>query len=101
MSSHTIKVTGVSAELLRLLDQRIRSQHATGRAEYIRELIRRDILAAQPDAPAEWPSEEMPLRELLAPIQAEATRLGETEEDAETFLREELDAHRREHRLAS
>jgi len=60
-SSHVIKVTGVSDELLSLLDMKMRQQHATGRAEYIRELIRRDILASEiirPSqesvSPAEW-----------------------------------------------
>jgi len=43
MSSHVIKVTGIPEELLILLDRRIQDQHSTGRAEYIRELIRRDL----------------------------------------------------------
>lgn len=44
--SHVVKVTGMSEELLGLLDARVRQQQATGRAEYIRELIRRDALAS-------------------------------------------------------
>ncbi len=46
--SQVVKVTGMSEELLRLLDARVKQQQATGRAEYIRELIRRDTLAAGP-----------------------------------------------------
>jgi len=49
--SHVVKVTGMSGELLELLDLRVRQQHAAGRAEYIRELIRRDVLASQTLAP--------------------------------------------------
>ncbi len=43
-TSHVVKVTGMSEELLELLDARVKQQQATGRAEYIRELIRRDAL---------------------------------------------------------
>ena len=98
MASHTIKVTGVPEELLQLLDQRIRTRHATGRSEYIRELIRRDVLAAPGAAPPGWPSAEMPFRELLAPVQQEAERLGESEDETEELLRHELEVHRRERR---
>ena len=38
----------MSEELLRLLDARVQQQQATGRAEYIRELIRRDALSSAP-----------------------------------------------------
>ena len=50
-TSLVVKVTGMSEELLRLLDARVRQQQATGRAEYIRELIRRDVLAPQDHKP--------------------------------------------------
>ena len=43
--SHVVKVTGMSEDLLALLDARVRQQHAAGRAEYVRELIRRDVLS--------------------------------------------------------
>ena len=43
--SQVVKVTGMSEDLLHLLDMRVRQVRATGRAEYIRELIRRDALA--------------------------------------------------------
>jgi len=45
-ASHVVKVTGMSEELLELLDARVKQQKATGRAEYIRELIRRDALTS-------------------------------------------------------
>ena len=44
MSSRTIKVTGVPQDLVALLDQRVKDRHAVGRSEYIRELIRKDVL---------------------------------------------------------
>lgn len=44
--SRVVKVTGMSEDLLALLDARVRQQHAAGRAEYVRELIRRDVLSA-------------------------------------------------------
>ena len=46
-ASRVVKVTGMSGELLELLDLRVRQQHAGGRSEYIRELIRRDVLSSQ------------------------------------------------------
>ena len=50
-ASQVVKVTGMSEELLRLLDARVKQQQATGRAEYIRELIRRDALAPHEHKP--------------------------------------------------
>ena len=94
MASHTIKVTGVSEELLQLLDQRIRMQHAAGRAEYIRELIRRDVLnGSKGHAPAGRRS----FRELLAPVH-DATPPEETEEETEQFVDDLIATVRRERR---
>lgn len=91
MASHTIKVTGVSDELLQLLDQRIQAQHATGRAEYIRELIRRDVLT----------EESLPqgrrFREIVAPVHA-ATPADETEEESDAFVDDLIGTVRRERR---
>ena len=101
MASNTIKVTGVSHELLHLLDEQIRARHATGRSEYIRELIRRDVLPPTASVAPAWPSADMPFRELLAPVQQDAERLGETEAVTEEFVREQLEAHRRERRARS
>lgn len=49
--SHTVKVTGISDELLSLIDKNIRRVHAKGRSEYIRELIRKDLLACEKGKP--------------------------------------------------
>ncbi len=87
MASHTIKVTGVSDELLLLLDERIQAQHSTGRAEYIRELIRKDVLGARAGAagPASF-------REILAPVHEATARQGcppgEIDQDIEDAVRE-------------
>ncbi len=97
-ASQVVKVTGMSEELLRLLDARVKQQQATGRAEYIRELIRRDALAAQPHTPKRRKarrragtaaSEQSLLAEYHALVDAEMAgtlspaqqqRLGEVEE---------------------
>lgn len=59
MTSHVVKVTGMSPELVALLDARVREQHAAGRAEYVRELIRRDVLSKQPSPPVAPPEQEI------------------------------------------
>lgn len=91
MASHTIKVTGVSDELLQLLDQRIQARHATGRAEYIRELIRRDVL------PAESRPQGRTFRDIVAPVHA-AEPAEETEGEIEEFVDDLIAAVRRERR---
>jgi metal-responsive CopG/Arc/MetJ family transcriptional regulator len=92
MASHTIKVSGISDDLLRLMDERLREQHSTGRSEYIRELIRRDVLGNRGNGAAPVRA----FREILAPVHEETRRSGETEEELEAFLRSQLEAHRRE-----
>lgn len=92
MASHTIKVSGMSDALLRLLDERLREQHSTGRSEYIRELIRRDVLGNRGNSL----TADRSFREILAPVHEETRRSGETEAEIEAFLREQLEAHRRE-----
>jgi metal-responsive CopG/Arc/MetJ family transcriptional regulator len=94
MPSHTIKVTGVSKELLDLLDERIQEQHAAGRAEYIRELIRRDVLPNR-TAPG-----RRSFREIVAPVHAAAPP-GETEEESDEFVEELIASSRRDRRTRS
>lgn len=93
MATHTIKVTGVGDGLLELLDRRIRERHATGRAEYIRELIRRDVLDPLP-APGR-------MSEVLAPVHQEGRARGYTEADIERFAQDAMAAHRSERRNAA
>lgn len=80
-TSQVVKVTGMSEELLRLLDARVKQQQAMGRAEYIRELIRRDALASQDHKPRRHkarrrggPSEQSLLAEYHALVDAELER---------------------------
>ena len=78
MQSHTIKVTGVSDGLLKLLDDKIVRQHASCRSEYIRELIRRDVVPVDQKLRS--------FRELLAPIHADSSKLDITEEELEVQI---------------
>jgi len=80
MPSQTIKVTGVPEELVRLLDKRVKQRHAAGRSEYIRELIRKDVLG-----------EPHTFREILAPVHAATADLKESEEELITFFDEVRD----------
>jgi metal-responsive CopG/Arc/MetJ family transcriptional regulator len=91
MASHTIKVTGVSDGLLQLLDRRIEAQHATGRAEYIRELIRKDVLTG------EGTPTSRTFREIVAPVH-DATPPDEAEADTEQFVDDLVATVRRERR---
>ena len=88
MASRTIRVSGISDELLHRLDEKVRQQHAASRAAYIRELICRDVRG--PEMPTRT------LRELLAPVHAETRERAYTEGDVEPFAEEALLAYRRE-----
>ena len=92
MASHTLKITGVSDELLRLLDERVQSQHVTGRSEYVRELIRRDV-----PPPSNGQSRPQGFREILAPVHAAAPS-NETQEEADAFADDLIATVRRERR---
>ncbi len=89
MASHTIKVTGVSDELLQLLDERAQALRSSGRSEYIRGLIRRDVLAATLDGTS---PRCRTFREILAPVHEETMRKGVSEDemdhDIEVAIRE-------------
>src|SRR4051794_12349048 len=89
MASRTIRVTGVSDELLDLLDRRIRAQHGTGRAGYIRELLRRDLLSESVG------QSQRTFREIVEPIHS-ATPAAETEAEAEQFVDDLIATVRRE-----
>ena len=93
MATHSIEVTGISDELLEALDRRVRSGRVAGRSEYLRELLARDLAAEEP--PSGWPSPDMTFDRLLAPLQREAERSGESEAEIETFVLEQVRAERR------
>ena len=52
--TQVVKVTGVPEELLRLLDDQVAKRHYAGRSEYVRELIRKDLLSGA--APSSLPA---------------------------------------------
>jgi metal-responsive CopG/Arc/MetJ family transcriptional regulator len=96
MASHTIEVTGISDELLQLLDERVRSQHAPGRADYVRELIRRDVLCA-----ADTPTPQRgSFREILAPVHVETHRQGRTDAEVDQDIDEAIREYRTERRAS-
>jgi hypothetical protein len=97
MPSHTIKVTGVSDELLQLLDARVREQHSSGRAEYIRELIRRDVLGPQANGSITRPRS---FREILGPVHEETLRQGYPDEVMDRDIEEVVREARAERRIA-
>jgi len=74
--SHIVKVTGITEELLKLLDERVRQRHSTGRAEYVRDLIRRDVLGESVGS----------FREILAPVHAAGRNHPQSEEELEAYL---------------
>lgn len=86
--SHVVKVTGITDELLGMLDDRVKQRHATGRSEYIRELLRRDLL-----------EETRPtLRQILAPVHAEGRALPDSDAELDALFdstREEVFEERR------
>lgn len=75
--AHTIKVSGVSPELLSRVDERWRERHFADRSEYVRELIRRDVLAGE-GAPRTL-SESV--RAIFGAVHEEVARRGYTDEE--------------------
>jgi hypothetical protein len=73
-SIHTIEVTDVPDETLRLLDERVRQQGGD-RAEYIRQLLDKDLRS---------PS----LTELLAPFREQVVESGLDEEELDQLFTE-------------
>ena len=84
-SSPAIEVTGVSDELLSLLEDRIRSRRSPGRAAYIRELIRHDLLLAEENG---GPTPDQTFREILAPLHLETRLRGYRDEELMDLLEE-------------
>jgi metal-responsive CopG/Arc/MetJ family transcriptional regulator len=81
--SHIVKVTGITDNLLHLLDERVKQRHSTSRAEYVRELIRRDVLGEGVGT----------FREILAPVHAASKQHPQSEEELEAYfdqVREEV-----------
>lgn len=71
--SHTIKISGVSEELLSRVDEKWKAQHYADRSEYVRDLIRRDVLT--PPTLAEG------MTALFRAVREETVRLGYSDDD--------------------
>lgn len=80
MAPHTITVSGISDELLRLLDEQIQEQRSTGRSEYVPVPIR-------PGEPEQRSAHARTIREILVRVHEKTHRSCETEEEMEAFLR--------------
>jgi len=74
MSTHTIEVTGIPEETLRLLDDRVR-QHGGDRAEYLRHLLEKDLQSPT-------------LSELLAPFRQQVSASGLADDELEQIFNE-------------
>ena len=73
-SIHTIEVTDISEETLRLLDERVR-QHGGDRAEYLRHLLDQDL-------------HSLTLSELLAPFREQVAESGMGEDELDQLFME-------------
>ena len=74
--SHVVKITGITEELLGMLDERVRQRHAMGRSEYIRELLRRDLLGESGPM----------LRQILAPVHKIGDAMAETDDELDVIF---------------
>lgn len=75
--AHTIKISGVSDELLRRVDERWKGRHYADRSEYVRDLIRKDVLGEQENA---TPNFSAGIRSLFRELHDKANREGWTDE---------------------
>ena len=85
--AHTIKISGVSDELLRRVDERWKGRHYADRSEYVRDLIRKDVLGEQGNA---TPTFSEGIRSLFGALHSRANQEGWTDseiaEDVENAL---------------
>lgn len=75
--ANTIKISGISDELLSRVDERWKGQHFADRSEYVRDLIRRDVLT---ELPAGSPTLAQGIKTLFGALHEEAARRGDTDE---------------------
>lgn len=93
--AHTIKMSGVSDELLRRVDERWKGRHYADRSEYVRDLIRKDVLGEQGNTP---PTFSEGIRSLFGGLHARANQAGWTNEEIAEDVEIAL-AEVREHRV--
>ena len=80
MATQTITVSGVTEETLSRLDEKAQ-QLGVNREDYIREILKRE--ARKPSAGVH---SRMSFSEILAPMQAEAERLGRSEAEIDALI---------------
>ena len=76
----------VPAELLDALNQRVRLHHASGRSEFILELLRKELRARPEAAPAPTNT----IEQALAPFHAAIKKSGYTDEEVDRIFDEAL-----------
>lgn len=91
--AHTIKISGVSDELLSRVDERWKGKHYADRSEYVRDLIRKDVLG---ESGGEAPSFSQGLRSLFGALHDEATKRGISDEEISADVTEALSEVRSE-----
>jgi metal-responsive CopG/Arc/MetJ family transcriptional regulator len=96
MKTHTIKVTGIPDDLLRLLDERLR-RNGGDRAAFVRELIRKEL---QPPAEEPRPHSGISFEEILAPVHQQVAESGITDEELDRLFEETREQVREEKRTA-
>jgi len=85
---HTIEVTGVPDDLLKLLDERVR-QSGSDRTEYILKLLQRDLLETSPQSHEDArPHADMTFEELLSPVHQQVKESGMTGEELDDLFEE-------------
>lgn len=85
MQTTTLEITEIPIETFKALDE-IAQQNGKSPADFVREMIEVEVLAAKP------------FDEILAPIRQGFAESGMTGEEAEAFLEDQLKQHRAERR---
>jgi metal-responsive CopG/Arc/MetJ family transcriptional regulator len=88
METHVIEVTGISDELLRLLDERVR-QKGGDRSSLIRELIQKELQGTpRSRRKTNRPHAEMSFEEILRPVHRQVEESGITDEELDRMFEE-------------
>src|SRR5262245_25690234 len=97
MGTHTSELSGVTADLLELLDARAREAGAS-REEYLLRLLRAHLERSDGGAGTESPPAARSLEEILAPVRQRVAQSGLTDAEVDELLAETREEARRERR---
>jgi Arc/MetJ-type ribon-helix-helix transcriptional regulator len=92
--AHTIKISGLSDELLSRVDERWKGRHYADRSEYVRDLIRKDVLE-------EAPSFSEGIRSLFRGLRDNETHIELSEEEIAADVEEAVSEVRLDRRKNS